>query len=50
MPKKQKQVEPQQKCEFCGNIAVAILKNGTFACRQCAEDLDDSIGVLRWLK
>jgi len=53
MRKKQKEIEPQQQlCEMCneGNIAVAILRNGKFACRQCAEDLEDSIGVLRWLK
>jgi hypothetical protein len=50
--KKQIETEPKQLCEICneGNIAVAILRNGKFACRQCAEDLEDSIGVLRWLK
>jgi len=50
MPKK-KSAEPQQLGEVCneGNIAVAILRNGKFACRECAESMPD-YEVLRWLK
>lgn len=48
--KKQVETEPQLFCEVCNenNIAVAILKNGKFACRLCAENPANE--VLRWLK